>query len=92
MSGLTKDDFLNAVRTEARTIQTGSVWMHYKGGTYVVRGHGINTDTGEVTIIYQRVDGPNYDPVAEANLLWCRRATEWLDTTACGTQRFTRVR
>lgn len=87
-----KESALVELDHAARTLHAGSVWKHYKGGTYVIRGHGINTETVEVMVAYQRLAGPGYDAVGEANLFWYRPAKEWLDQIEPGYSRFTRLR
>lgn len=52
-------------------------WRHKKGGIYLVLDHVINTDTGNVMILYGRVDGPDYDEAAEEGIFFVRPIEEW---------------
>lgn len=54
-----------------------SIWKHYKGGTYVVIGSVLNTDTGTAMVTYKRMDGPDFDRVAEHPLIFARPVEQW---------------
>jgi hypothetical protein len=75
----------------AKGITEGSVWYHYKGGTYKVIGFGVDTDSGEFKVVYQRIYGPVFHAIGEANRLFFRSPSEWLDAVG-ETTRFRRLR
>lgn len=80
---------------QSKGIAVGSVWLHYKGGTYSVHGYGIDTATGEFKIGYHRIAGPGYDPVLEEGMEFYRVPSEWFETcdqNNCETQRFTLIK
>lgn len=58
-----------------------SIWEHYKGGVYEVIGHTILTDDDLWTlIVYRRIDGPDFDAVAERGITYARPVSEWAET------------
>ena len=56
-----------------------SLWKHYLGGTYVVLGYVICTDSNptQARVRHMRVDGPDFDPVAEQGIEYARLVNEW---------------
>lgn len=55
-------------------------WKHYKGGVYSVEGIAFDTAAGEATVIYRRIDGPNFDMFTESEIKYTRLYSEWLST------------
>lgn len=45
---------------------------HYKGGTYIIVGHGFDTERQEVNIHYERRGGPGFDPNEEEGVVYDR--------------------
>lgn len=63
---------------EARlTTPEGSRWKHKKGGTYIVSGHALDTDTGLIRVSYRRIAGPDFDAAAERYFYYSRPIGEW---------------
>jgi hypothetical protein len=56
-----------------------STFQHYRGGIYYVDSFAVDTDDGELRVIYQRVGGPDYDMEAEAGIQFARPLREFLD-------------
>lgn len=56
-----------------------SIWRHKKGGVYIVVGHAICTDTDptHARVRYARIDGPDFDPIAEEGIEYVRLVNEW---------------
>lgn len=50
----------------------GTVLSHYKGGTYLVVGHGFDTERQEPNISYRRIAGPSYDRIMEVGVVYHR--------------------
>lgn len=48
----------------------GSVWRHYKGGTYAVTGHCRIEESGERAVLYVSTD-------PASDVVWCRPLREW---------------
>jgi hypothetical protein len=79
---------MNSKTTEARekirvaelSIHSGSFWKHYKGGVYQIDLIALDTTNGEACVLYQRVDGPDFDSVKEADIYYSRPFSEWFDT------------
>ena len=80
---------LEAVRealNEARkAIPVGSVWLHKKGGTYMVIGAGYDTENGRANIHYYRIAGPDFNEQAEIGIVFDRPRFMWTP------DRFTKV-
>ncbi len=55
-----------------------SCWKHYKGSVYVIEGRTINENDG-ISLIYRRVDGPDYDRDVERDLYFSRPQVEWIE-------------
>ena len=47
-------------------------WKHYKGGVYEVLDFVYDTEEDGVSVIYARVDGPDFDPAAEDDIRFSR--------------------
>jgi hypothetical protein len=60
-------------------IPAGTTWRHYKGGIYRVNGFIVNTDTDNLMIKYNRIDGPDFEPVTEQYIEFARPIGEWFD-------------
>jgi hypothetical protein len=60
-----------------RSIPTGSRWLHKKGGRYMVYSHVIDSDNGEVRVLYGRIGGPGFTMEAEAGIMFVRPYEEW---------------
>jgi hypothetical protein len=77
-------------------VEYGSIWRHYKGGIYQVDDLAINTTTGDVDVVYSRIDGPDFDRELERDLSYSRPFAEWFDNIIIGnndtTERFVRVK
>ena len=71
---------------KASNIQIGQIYQHYKGGVYLVTGITLDTDTSGLRISYMRIDGPDYNAVAENGIVFSRRIEEWTE------DRFTSMR
>ncbi|MBQ7352092.1 MAG: DUF1653 domain-containing protein [Clostridia bacterium] len=52
-------------------ICVGDIWLHYKGGRYIILGKGIHTETGEEMVIYS--------PIDDRNKVWIRPISMWFD-------------
>lgn len=68
----------------------GNTFKHYKGGIYVVDGFVIDTDDGNVRVLYTRVDGPGFDEFEEMGIQFARPLAQWFDEVD-GQPRFHRV-
>lgn len=55
----------------------GNTFKHYKGGIYTVTGLCIDTDDGEVRVLYHRVGGPEFDAIAEDGISFVRPLAEF---------------
>ena len=88
---------LNASDTAARIelartkTPVGSVWLHYKGGVYVVTGHSLHTETLETLVDYRRVGGPDFNAIDEALVVWSRPIGSWIGRTDDNIDRFVRL-
>lgn len=56
-----------------------STWKHYKGGIYRVKNFVISTIDGEVSVLYHRIDGPDFDVWAEQEIEYARPLSEWFE-------------
>lgn len=52
-------------------------WKHKKGGIYRIIGHAIDSDNGEVRVRYDRVGGPGFNRMEEADIEFVRPVSEW---------------
>lgn len=55
---------------EIREMMVGFRYKHFKGGIYIVKDIGINTETGELEVIYKAFNNPE--------LTWCRNLDVFL--------------
>ena len=55
------------------------MWLHYRGGIYYVQSLVIDTDDGELRVLYSRMDGPDFDESAEIGISFVRPLREWFD-------------
>jgi hypothetical protein len=62
-----------------KQVPVESVWNHRKGGVYAVTGHALDTDSGEIRVVYRRIGGPEFDPAQESELRYARRVEEWTE-------------
>ena len=77
MSGERTDAALLAVAQAEELVPRGTVWLHKKGGVYVVCGYVLNTDSGTAMVRYRRIGGPDHDPKKEAPLEFARPLEQW---------------
>jgi hypothetical protein len=68
---------LRKLSNARKLIPLGSEWNHKKGGVYKVTGHALDTDSGEVRIVYQRIGGPEFDAEKEQGIPYARHLEEW---------------
>lgn len=76
MAKLTTQE-MQALRASRPDIAPGMVFEHYKGGVYQVIKLTIDTDTANLRVVYKRIDGPDFDAVAEEGIEFDRRIEEW---------------
>lgn len=70
---LKKTEDVRATVQEARRLwPVGTLLAHYKGGTYIVTGHGFDTERQEANIAYERRGGPGFAPIYEEGLTYHR--------------------
>jgi hypothetical protein len=55
----------------------GTLWQHYKGGTYIVTGHGFDTERQDLNVQYRRVAGPDFRSIDESQISYHRPLNEW---------------
>lgn len=65
MAKLTTQELLELIREARRIAPVGSRWQHYRGGKYIVVGHGFHANGEVAENEYKRYDGPGYDPIEE---------------------------
>ena len=86
---------MSTMFAEARQrVPCRSKWLHYKGGLYVVVGHGFHTEDGEMCVLYQRIGGPGFNAIDECDTVFSRPIEQWDGhgaTLMGNTKRFTRV-
>lgn len=76
---------INALIEEAKVIAPlKTEWVHKGGGEYYVLGYALDTDAVILRVQYRRIGGLEYDPDAEANIVFSRPLDEWTE------DRFTR--
>ena len=58
-------------------LHANTTWRHYKGGIYSVKGFAIDTDNGEVRVLYNRLNG---DPhIMDSRIIYARPFKEWFE-------------
>lgn len=63
--------------------KAGTVFKHFKGGTYMLDGSATHTESGDRLVIYHNIDNPD---------VWYARPAEmFYGTTPDGERRFTMV-
>jgi hypothetical protein len=62
-------------------IPPNSTWKHYKGHLYRFLGIALHSETMELMVIYQALEG--------AQETWVRPLTMWFEEVKPGVQRFT---
>lgn len=80
-------------------LATESLWRHYKGDVYEVKGVSVDGTTSEVVINYRkkfspsdRLDECGYNrPFLAADVTFTRKLSEWIEEID-GTPRFVKVR
>lgn len=91
----TSEQMKTMLNDAAVRLKMGGRWKHYKGGVYVTEDFAISTDTGEVLVLYRRIDGPEYDKRIDGHIQYARPLSEWFDqidnAREVPVQRFTRV-
>lgn len=60
-----------------KLVPEGSEWQHKKGGLYTVTGHALDTDSGEIRILYRRIGGPEFNQEQEQDIRYARHVEEW---------------
>jgi hypothetical protein len=83
-------EFAKSLEEARYTFMLKHIWRHYKGGVYKITNFSIDTDTTEVRVEYQRIDGPDFDRDKEYNIWFSRPLREWLDDVN-GEPRFVQV-
>lgn len=68
-------DKLNAAKALDLQYKT---FKHYGGGVYIVDGFVIDTDDGEVRVLYSRVGGPDFDAAVEMEIQFVRPLAEFI--------------
>tara|TARA_B100000508_G_C11453906_1_gene275676 strand:- start:287 stop:625 length:339 start_codon:yes stop_codon:yes gene_type:complete len=84
----TTQELLEMFKEAEEKAPSGSTWDHYKGGMYIVLGHGFHTETEEMLVQYQRLDGPGYNASAERLIWYSRPLDVWLSENDDGQPRF----
>jgi len=73
MAGKVRREDIREMIQEARRLwPIGTVMSHYKGGTYLVVGHGIDTERAEANVSYVRKAGPGYCAIMEMGIIYHR--------------------
>lgn len=76
---------LQKFKKSAKTPEVGSLWKHYKGGVYKVKGYSLSEQNDKmIMILYQN----HREPLP---LPWNRPLNEFLGLNEQGVQRFTKV-
>jgi hypothetical protein len=72
-------ELVRAIQKAYPRVPASTTWRHYKGGIYRVNGFIVNTEDGSLMIKYNRIDGPDFNPVDEQFLEYARPLDEWFD-------------
>ena len=86
------NELVDLVRAAMKELRVGSVWRHYKGGTYKITGFALDCDDFvKVMVLYTRIAGPGFNPISnEREITWSRSYDDW--TSNVGIAGLTRPR
>jgi len=74
---LTTQDLAEKLQQAACKAPVGSVWLHFKGGVYLVTGHSVETENTTTMIHYRRIGGDGFNAIDEANIVFARPVLSW---------------